>query len=117
MPLLSTTKRGVIYHGLLKTPQENLVQTEANKALLEVGIGDPANLTTPKQKKLLRDNIKKRSLSVDTLTNQKLVKQYEAIINGGLTVKEGTALIQKNVFKELSTSRVEQIVRTETIRA
>ena len=116
-PLLSTTKRWIVYWDLLNKTQADLVETEWNKALLEVWIWVPADITSTATRKELKDNIKKRSLAVDTTTNEKLVKQFDIIINQWLSVNEWTALLKKNVFWQLKTSRVNAIVRTETINA
>lgn len=57
-PLLNMAKRAIMYYEVLKETQKDLVSTEATKALLEVGISEPFNLTD-KIEKDLKKNIEK----------------------------------------------------------
>lgn len=117
MPLLNTIKYSIIYYQLLKGIQNDLVETEVAKALIEVNIWEPANIFTPEIQKNLEKNIKKFSFAIDQITNEKLQNQYQSIINEWLSVEQWVDRLKSTVFAELKTSRVERIVRTETIRA
>lgn len=114
-PLLNMAKRAVMYYEVLKETQKDLVSTEATKALLEVGISEPFNLTD-KIEKDLKKNIEKFAGSIDLETNAKLENSFKTILDQWLSVNDGAKLLQNN-FVELRTSRAEKIVRTETVRA
>jgi len=117
MPLLNTIKYSVLYYQILKSVQNELVDQEATKALIEVNIAEPANIFTPEIQKNLEANIKKFSFNVDQATNDKLLNEYQKIINEWLSVDQWVQRLKETVFTELKTSRLEKIVRTETIRA
>ena len=58
-----------------------MVKSEADAALIEVGIAEPATVFNKKTEKILRANIAKWSLSVDETTADKVVKNFATILD------------------------------------
>lgn len=114
-PLLNVAKRAVMYNEVLKDIQKELVVLEATKALLEVDISEPFDLTK-KIENDLRKNIEKFAWTIDVATNEKLTASFTTILDQWLSVDNGVKLLQQD-FTELQTSRAEKIVRTEVSRA
>jgi SPP1 gp7 family putative phage head morphogenesis protein len=105
----------MVYEQLLGPTQKELVTDEAEKALIEVWLSDPYDMTPVVEKKL-KKNIDKFAWSIDMETNTKLVDNFKTILSEWLSIDEWTSLLQ-STFTELTESRAEKIVRTETIRA
>ena len=105
----------MIYQEFMKDPQDTLVKVEGQDAFIEVWIFDEFKITD-RIEKLLKKNISKFAWSIDTDTNKKLTKNFETIIEQGLSFEKGRKLLQ-DTFSELKTTRADLIVRTETIRA
>ena len=114
-PLLNLAKWAMIYQEFMKEPQDTLVKVEGQDAFIEVWIFDEFKITD-KIEKLLKKNISKFAGSIDTDTNKKLTKNFETIIEQGLSFEKWRKLLQ-DTFSELKTTRADLIVRTETIRA
>lgn len=114
-PLLNLAKWAMIYQEFMKEPQDTLVKVEGQDAFVEVWIFDEF-MITDRIEKLLKKNISKFAGSIDTDTNKKLTKNFETIIEQGLSFEKWRKLLQ-DTFSELKTTRADLIVRTETIRA
>ena len=114
-PLLNLAKWAMIYQEFMKEPQDTLVKVEGQDAFVEVWIFDEFKITDA-MSKLLKKNISKFAWSIDTDTNKKLTKNFETIIEQGLSFEKWRKLLQ-DTFTELKTTRADLIVRTETIRA
>lgn len=115
-PLLSIAKRQMIYYNVLKDAQDDLVKTEAQNALIEVGLFEQNFEFSKTIEKELKKNIYKFSGEIDNDTNKQLTNDFKQIIQNWLSFDEWRDLIMWT-FKELKTTRAERIVRTETVRA
>lgn len=115
-PLLNIAKRQMIYYNVLKDTQDNLVKTEAQNALIEVGLFDQNFELSKTVEKELKKNIYKFAGGIDNDTNKQLTKDFEKIIKDWLSFDDWRELILWT-FKELTTTRADKIVRTETVRA
>lgn len=115
-PLLSIAKRQMIYYNVLKDAQDDLVKTEAQNALIEVGFFEQNFELSKTIEKELKKNIYKFSGEIDNDTNKQLTNDFKQIIQNWLSFDEWRDLIMWT-FKELKTTRAERIVRTETVRA
>lgn len=115
-PLLNIAKRQMIYYNVLKDAQDDLVKTEAQNALIEVGLFDQNFELSKTIEKELKKNIYKFSGEIDNDTNKQLTKDFEKIIQDWLSFDDWRELILWT-FKELTTTRADRIVRTETVRA
>lgn len=115
-PLLNIAKRQMIYYNVLKDTQDDLVKTEAQKALIEVGLFDQNFELSKTVEKELKKNIYKFAGEIDNDTNKQLTKDFEKIIKDWLSFDDWRELILWT-FKELTTTRADKIVRTETVRA
>ena len=114
-PLLAIEKRSILYYQFLKEPQNELVKTEAENALIEVGLFGDFKISEQLEKSLMK-NIFKFWGEIDRDTNKKLQKNFEEILENWLSISEWKDLLL-DTFTELKTSRAEMIVRTETVRA
>lgn len=114
-PLLNIAKRGLIYYSALKWTQDELVKTEAEQALIEVGLVQDFVINDALEKELMK-NIEKFAGSIDVDTNKKLQANFTEILENWLSFDDWKNLLL-STFDELKTSRAELIVRTETIRA
>lgn len=97
-------------------PQKELIQNEANEALMQVWIQTMFQIGTDTLDKRMRQNIRKFAKSVDMTTKEKMFNIIDAWNNAGLSATE----IAKNIsqqFQEFSTSRAMTIARTEVTRA
>lgn len=92
-PLLSITKRSIIYYNVLKDAQDELVKTEAENALIEIGQFDQNFDLSKTVEKELKKNIYKFAGEIDNETNKKLTKDFEKIIQDGLSFDKGRDLI------------------------
>ena len=115
-PLLNIAKRQMIYYNVLKDAQDDLVKTEAQNALIEVGLFDQNFELSKTIEKELKKNIYKFAGEIDNDTNKQLTKDFEKIIQDWLSFDDWRELILWT-FKELTTTRADRIVRTETVRA
>ena len=115
-PLLSITKRSMIYYNVLKDAQDELVKTEAENALIEIWQFDQHFELSKTVEKELKRNIYKFAGEIDGDTNKKLTKDFEKIIQDWLSFDAWRDLILWT-FTELKTTRADMIVRTETVRA
>lgn len=114
-PLLAIEKRSILYYQFLKEPQNELVKTEAENALIEVWLFGDFKISEQLEKSLMK-NIFKFWGEIDRDTNKKLQKNFEEILENWLSISEWKDLLL-DTFTELKTSRAEMIVRTETVRA
>lgn len=114
-PLLSLTKRAIIYNEILKNDQQDLVKMEAENALIEVWLVDTFDIDDVLKVKL-RKNIERFAWSIDKDTNKKLEDNFQTILSEWLSFSEWRDLL-KSTFEELKTTRADLIVRTETVRA
>lgn len=114
-PLLSIAKWTMVYQQILSETQRDLVQTEWNHALVEVGL-DASFDITGKVEAELKKNIAKFAGSIDSDTNLKLEDNFKEILSQGMSASEWRDLLMWT-FDQLETTRAEMIVRTETMRA
>lgn len=114
-PLLSLTKRKIVYDQILRDTQEELVQQEGDAALVDLWLSEKFEITE-EIKKWLKANIYKFAIAIDTETNTKLVGDFSTILEQWLSIDQWVEVLQ-NRFTELKTVRAERIVRTEVIRA
>ena len=105
-----------LYHLLLKPIQDDLVKKEWTIAFEEINLNDIFKIWDPKITKWLYENIDKYAKEIDSTTKTKLIDELNQGLQEGLWVSEITTNI-KNIFNELKTIRLANIVRTETIRA
>jgi hypothetical protein len=70
----------MIYYNVLKDAQDDLVKTEAQNALIEVGLFDQNFELSKTIEKELKKNIYKFAGEIDNDTNKQLTKDFEKII-------------------------------------
>lgn len=114
-PKWNELKYSMLYINLLKWIQLKLFQEEANQALKEINI-DEVFIIGESLDKWLIQNIQRIRTSVDQITKEKIAQKIDEGIQQGLWTDEMTRKLE-SVFTELQTVRINQIVRSETIRA
>jgi hypothetical protein len=105
----------MLYINLLKWIQLKLFQEEANQSLKEINI-DEVFVIGESLDKWLIQNIQRIRTSVDQTTKEKIAQKIDEWIQQGIWTDEITRKLE-GVFTELQTVRLNQIVRSETIRA
>lgn len=113
---LDDVKYLALYHLFIWPTQDELVKKEWQIAFDEINVQDFFKIWDPQIKKYLFDNIEKFWKEIDKTTKEKILAKVDEGLQQWLGASEITTMV-KDVFKELKTSRLEMIVRTETIRA
>lgn len=114
-PKWNELKYSMLYINLLKWIQLKLFQEEANQSLKEINI-DEVFVIGESLDKWLIQNIQRIRTSVDQTTKEKIAQKIDEWIQQGIWTDEITRKLE-GVFTELQTVRLNQIVRSETIRA
>ena len=115
-PIWNNLKYLALYQSLVWPVQEDLVQTEWDAALTEVWIDAAFQIWDETTQKYLRANISKFAKEIDKITKEKIFDVIEAWNKEGLWAAQITKNL-KGVFTQLKTTRLDSIVRTETVRA
>ncbi len=113
--LALAVKYHALYTLLLKEPITDLVKKEWDVAMGALSVDIAFNESSPEVKKAIKKKIGVLAKSVDKITDEKIQNAIKMGIDWGLLPSEIKWELKK-VFKELSTTRAETIVRTETIR-
>ena len=109
------TKYYALYHLFLKEPIKNLIKNEWERAIAELDVNIKFDYASEKIVKDTKKAIQKLAKSTDERTAEKIRKIIEKWNQWHLSPAEIKEELWK-IFKELSSSRLETIVRTETIR-
>jgi len=115
-PEWSELKYLALYQSLVWPVQKDLVQTEWNLALAEVWVDAAFQIGDETTNEFLRANISKFAKEIDKVTKEKIFDEISKWNKEGLWAAEITRNL-KGVFKQLKTTRLDSITRTETIRA
>jgi len=105
-----------LYQSLVWPVQKDLVKTEWNLALAEVWVDAAFQIWDETSSEFLRTNIAKFAKEIDLVTKEKIFDKITQWNKEWLWAAEITRNL-KWVFKQLKTTRLESITRTETIRA
>ncbi len=114
LPSLSTTYTQ-LYITVLTPTLTQFMEQEGQIALDEVVEG-ASFVVTDAMKQARKQQIVDIATSVDSVTDEKIGKVITEAVNNGLTPQE-TRNALRQVFTELSTSRLDTIVRTESARS
>lgn len=115
-PKWNALKYSTMYFSLLSQPQEELYQAEGNEALRLAWLNDFFVVWETIRNGFLRDNLKRIATDIDKTTKTEIFDIIQRGENEGVWVDE----IVKNVqtkFVQYKASRIENIVRSETIYA
>lgn len=104
-----------LYHLFIKPIANKILKNEGERAMAELNISQSFNIRDEKLVKKVKEKIWLLAKSIDTLTQEKLRKAFAEGLANNLSPAELKEALGK-VFKDLETSRLETIVRTETIR-
>lgn len=115
-PKWNTLKYLTLYHTFISPIQEDIVKSEWNIALEEIMLDAAFEIWNPQTSKWLKDNIDKFAKEVDGTTRDQIMNEIDKWNKEWLWVDVISERISRK-FEILSTSRLENIVRTETIRA
>lgn len=115
-PKLSLNKYLSLYYSLLKDEQTGLIKMESQQAYEDIWLKWTLDISKPSVSNWMKSNIARFAKDIDAVTNDKIASKMSYIVDNWLSVYEGTQELT-SVFEELSTSRADLIVRTETIRA
>lgn len=100
----------------LKWVTEQIMQTEGNEALQEIGLTSLFNVWQPKTQKFIRDNINKLGKELDKTTKSKIFDIIEKWEEQWLWEQDVINNITSE-FDNMKVSRVKAIARTEVTRA
>lgn len=114
-PKWDKTKYLTLYLTLMKAPQKNLVEQEGKVAMQEVDPKLEFTVNTPEYKARETQNIRKFSAAIDLYTADKVSDIFKQAEDDDLTLEQVKAQIN-DVFTDLSTNRIDTIVRTETVK-
>ena len=103
-----------VYHLFLRDVVEEIVKSEWERAMDELDV-DKAFRVDEKVKKKLRTSLQKLAKEVDSITDENLLKAIWRSVDEWLSISETKEIIL-DVFEDLKTTRLDKIVRTESIR-
>ena len=103
-----------VYHLFLRDIVEEIVKSEWERAMDELDV-DKAFRVDEKVKKKLRTSLQKLAKEVDSITDENLLKAIWRSVDEWLSISETKEIIL-DVFEDLKTTRLDKIVRTESIR-
>lgn len=105
-----------LYYLFLRPQAETIIQEQGTRAMAELDLDtEKTFIQTDKIKKEIRQKIQSIAKSVDAVTDEKLAQVVEQALANHLWPTEIKQEISK-VFDDLSTRRLDTIVRTEAIR-
>lgn len=103
-----------VYQLFLKDTVEEIVKSEWEKASKEVDSKSPFKYNETVAKKV-KEMLTKIAKEVDSVTDEKLLKEIGKATSEWLSPSE-TKEVLEWVFKDLKTTRLDKIIRTESIR-
>ena len=103
-----------VYQLFLKDAVEDIVKSEWERASKEVDAKSPFEYDENVAKKV-KEMLTKVAKEVDSVTDEKLLKEIGKATNEWLSPSE-TKEVLEWVFKDLKTTRLDKIIRTESIR-
>ena len=103
-----------VYQLFLKDTVEEIVKSEWEKASKEVDSKSPFQYDETVAKKV-KEMLTKIAKEVDSVTDEKLLKEIGKATSEWLSPSE-TKEVLEWVFKDLKTTRLDKIIRTESIR-
>lgn len=109
------TKYLTLYLTLIKSPQKKLVEAEGQVAMREVDPKLQFTVNTPEYKNRETANIRKFSTAIDLYTADKVSNIFKQAEEDNIGLDELKTQIS-SVFTDLTTQRLDTIVRTETVK-
>ena len=116
LPKWNSLKYLTMYFSLLSKTQEELFTAEANEALRLANLNSFFVIGNTLKSGFLRQNITRMAKDIDKVTKDEIFSLITQGENSGFGVDKIVTSI-KDKFTQYKTSRVEAIVRTETISA
>lgn len=111
-PKLGSSDWFAVYYLSIYGVLEGIMKEEGKRANVQIGLQAVFGVPQKKVTEMIVDQVKKLQLSVDGVTNEKIANAIANADNNAEAVKA-----VREVFDELSSSRVKMISRSETVRA
>ena len=103
-----------VYQLFLRDIVEEIVKSEWERAMDELDVDKTFRVDEKVQKKL-KTSLQKLAKEVDSITDENLLKAIWRSVDEWLSISETKEIIL-DVFEDLKTTRLDKIVRTESIR-
>lgn len=103
-----------VYQLFLKDTVNEIVENEGKRAMIELDV-DKEFRNTEYIQKSIKLSLQKLAKEVDSVTDTNLLKAVWAAVDNWLSTSEVKEVLL-DVFKDLKTTRLDKIIRTESIR-